>query len=447
MADAIDTHEIPRGDGPVLLANATLPSAVTAGILNHIGDGLGRADILIDKGEVAAIAPCGELIDDGGAARIDLDGGLVLPGLVDMHTHLDKGHIWARRPNPNGSFDGALEAVKSDREAQWSADDVRRRMSFALACAHAHGTVLMRTHLDSIPPQDGISWEVFKDVRRDWADRIDLQASALFGIDGLEDPAFLPAIADRVAEAGGVLGAVTFMIDGLEAHVEAMFRAAQVRGLALDFHVDETADPNADSLRIIAETAIRTRFSGQIVCGHCCSLARQADDAVDRTLDLVARAGIGVVSLPLCNMYLMDRAGGRTPRWRGVTLLHEMKARGIPVAVASDNTRDPFYAYGDLDMVEVYAQAVRILHLDHPSGDWIRAATSTPAGLLGDSTRGRLDVGSPADMIVFRARNWNELIARPGGARTVLRGGRAISRTLPDYRELDDLMASKDLGI
>jgi cytosine deaminase len=50
-------------------------------------------------------------------------------------------------------------------------------------------------------------------------------------------------------------------------------------------------------------------------------------------------------------------------------------------------------------------------------------------------------------MIVFRARNWNELIARPGGARTVLRGGRAISRTLPDYRELDDLMASKDLGI
>jgi cytosine deaminase len=442
MAEAIDTDHLPRGDGAVLLANATLPSAVTAGILNHIGDGLGRADILIDKGEIAAIAPCGELIDHDGAARIDLDGGLVLPGMVDMHTHLDKGHIWARRPNPDGTFSGALEAVRSDREAHWSADDVRRRMAFALQCAHAQGTVLMRTHLDSIPPQDAISWDVFKDVRRDWADRIDLQASALFGVDSLEDPAFLPAIADRVAEAGGVLGAVTFMIDGLETHVEAMFRAAESRGLALDFHVDETADPNADSLRIIAETAIRTRFSGQVVCGHCCSLARQSDAAVDQTLDLVARAGIGVVSLPLCNMYLMDRLSGRTPRWRGVTLLHEMKARGIPVAVASDNTRDPFYAYGDLDMVEVYAQAVRILHLDHPSGDWIRAATSTPAALLGDGTRGRIDVGSPADLLVFRARNWNELIARPGGARTVLRGGRAISRTLPDYRELDDLMGT-----
>jgi cytosine/adenosine deaminase-related metal-dependent hydrolase len=73
------------------------------------------------------------------------------------------------------------------------------------------------------------------------------------------------------------------------------------------------------------------------------------------TLDKVARAGLSVVSLPMCNMYLQDRrADATTPRWRGVTLLHEMAARGINVAVASDNTRDPFYAYGDLDVLEVY---------------------------------------------------------------------------------------------
>ena len=33
--------------------------------------------------------------------------------------------------------------------------------------------------------------------------------------------------------------------------------------------------------------------------------------------------------------------------------------------VASDNTRDPFYAYGDLDMIEVFREATRILHFDH----------------------------------------------------------------------------------
>ena len=51
-----------------------------------------------------------------------------------------------------------------------------------------------------------------------------------------------------------------------------------------------------------------------------------------------------------------DQRGERTPRWRGVTLLHELRSHAIPVAIASDNTRDQFYAYGDLDMLEVFNQ-------------------------------------------------------------------------------------------
>lgn len=436
------THAVPEipATGRVLLANATVPSAVTSGTLNHIGDGLGRADILIEHGEIAAIAPPGLLDERDRMAVVELDGGLVLPGFVDMHTHLDKGHIWPRRPNPDGTFPGALEAVSADRPARWSAADLRRRMDFALRCAHAHGTVMIRTHLDSIPPQDEISWPLFAEIRQEWMDRVELQASALYGVESLLIPGFLDRIADTVKKTGGTLGAVTYMIEGLEGHIDALFRAASERGLDLDFHVDETADPQARSLALIAEGALRNCFEGRIVCGHCCSLARQDADEADRTLDLVAEAGIGVVSLPLCNMYLMDRQAGRTPRWRGVTLLHEMKARGIPVAVASDNTRDPFYAYGDLDMVEVFTQATRILHLDHPADDWIRTVTTTPASLLGDPTRGRIDAGLAADLVLFRARNWNELCARPSGPRRVMRAGIALERTLPDYRELDDLM-------
>jgi cytosine deaminase len=232
------------------------------------------------------------------------------------------------------------------------------------------------------------------------------------------------------------------MITGLDRALDLMMAAASKHGLNLDFHVDETHDPAACSLRAIAEAALRGQFRGRIVAGHCCSLAMQTEADAEATLDKVAEAGIAVVSLPMCNLYLQGRRGGCTPRWRGVTLLHEMAARGISVAVASDNTRDPFYAYGDLDMLEVFREAVRILHLDHPIEGWARIAASTPAEILGRPDRGRIAPGGAADLVLFRARDWTELLARPQSDRTVLRAGKAIDRTLPDYSELDALMVA-----
>jgi cytosine deaminase len=48
--------------------------------------------------------------------------GLVWPCFVDLHTHLDKGHIWPRQPNPDGSFASALTAVETDRNRHWNAE-------------------------------------------------------------------------------------------------------------------------------------------------------------------------------------------------------------------------------------------------------------------------------------------------------------------------------------
>ena len=163
-------------------------------------------------------------------------------------------------------------------------------------------------------------------------------------------------------------------------------------------------------------------------------------------IEKVARAGIAVVSLPMCNMYLQDRDnsdGVRTPRWRGVTLLNELKAAGVKVAIASDNTRDPFYAYGDLDGFEVFREGARILHFDHPQAEafsWARVVSAGPAAIAGFGYTGELSVGAPADLVVFKGRSWTELMSRPQTDRTVIRAGQAIDTPLPDYRELDDLM-------
>ena len=214
---------------------------------------------------------------------------------------------------------------------------------------------------------------------------------------------------------------------------------AEKRGLPVDFHVDETMDPDSECLRMIAETVIETGFAARVVVGHLCSLSTQAEARALSTLDLVAEAGLHIVSLPMCNLYLQDRHPGRTPRGRGITLVHEAKARGIPVAFASDNTRDPFYAYGDLDMLEVLRQATRIGHLDHSDRDWVKSVITTPAATCGFEAQS-IAPGAPADLVLFRAREWTELFARPQSDRMVLRAGQAIDRTLPDYAELDHLM-------
>jgi cytosine deaminase len=313
-------------------------------------------------------------------------------------------------------------------------------MEFALRSAYAHGTALLRTHIDSIPPQQAISWPVFAETRDRWAGRIDLQAVALFGVDQILDDDFGRDIALTVRRHGGILGGATFVFPEIERAIDRLFRLAMDNGLDLDLHVDESEDPAAHALRIVADTALRLKFPGRVTVGHCCSLAVQPGAEASDTVARVADAGIAVVSLPMCNLYLQDRHGGRTPRWRGVTLLHEMRARGIPVAIASDNTRDPFYAYGDLDMLEVFREGVRTLHFDTPFGDWPAVVARSPAAILGRPDRGVVAEGSPADLVLFRARTFTELLSRPQADRTVLRSGTPIDRTLPDYRELDALM-------
>ena len=424
-----------------ILANARAPAALVPKVrATPDAEDLVAVDIRIANGTITGIVPAGTAHAD--IPRHELAGSLVLPALVDAHTHLDKGFIWPRAPNPDGTFAGALQAADADRLANWTEEDVRRRMDFALRCAYAHGTVAIRTHLDSIGAQTAISWPVFAEMRALWADRIALQAASLMPIDHALDEAEFAIVLAAVRTYGGVLGAFTTMTPDLDAALERMFDAAEQYGLDLDFHADESASPDARALARIAAIANARNYRGRILVGHCCALALQSEDEVDRTLDAVARAGIAIVTLPMCNLYLQNRTPGRTPRWRGVTLLQEMSARGIPVMTASDNTRDPFHAYGDLDLVEVYRETTRICHLDHPFGDWPRVVTRAPADIMGLEHVGLLAPGRRADMLVFRARGLNELLARPQTDRLVLRAGRAIDRTLPDYAELDDLMGT-----
>ncbi|HXW27498.1 MAG TPA: cytosine deaminase [Xanthobacteraceae bacterium] len=436
--------DVPAAD--FRLINARVPACLLAadGLGPADADGLASCDIRVERGRVALVAPAGSNAPAEGPPSLDVDYGIVLPRLVDVHTHLDKGHIHARRPNPDGTIAGARHAVMADRAANWSAADVRARMEFALRCAYAHGTGAIRTHIDSMGRQTAITWPVLGEVRADWKDRIAVQAVSLYPLTmALDDEAQFRRVVETTARHGGILGGNTFPgepIRDLDLALDRAFAAAKAHGLDLDFHVDESASEHARSLGAIARAAVRHKFPGRVVAGHCCSLTLYRDNERADTIARVADAGIAVVSLPMCNMYLQDRAPGRTPRWRGITPLHELAAAGVATMVASDNTRDPFYAYGDLDLVEVFREATRIGHLDHCAHPWIAAVAATPADVMGLRGHGRIAAGRPADLIVTRARTLNELLSRPQADRLVLVAGRQIDTTLPDYRELDGLV-------
>jgi cytosine deaminase len=399
------------------------------------------ADLRIENGVIAAIEPAGTA-----AEGVDLAGGIVWPCFVDMHTHLDKCHVVRRTPNPDGTFFGALTATGADRAAFWTAEDLAARMDFGLRCAYAHGVGAIRTHLDSFGEQAEISWGVFRAMRDRWQGRIALQAVALVTVDQYEG-AFSDTLADIVERSSGILGAVTRLsgadhgsIAEIDALLDRLFLQARARGLDVDLHVDETDDVAAFTLPRIAAAVERADFQGRVTCGHCCNLALQTEEVAREAIEACARLGVTVVTLPSANMYLQDRVAGRTPRWRGVTLAHELKRAGVAVAVATDNCRDAFVPYGDHDTLDSFRFTLRVSHLDHPYGYWGGSISRVPAATMGLADIGMIGAGRAADLVLTRARSFDELVSRPQADRVVLRAGRPIDTALPDYAELDHLV-------
>ncbi|HEX4041736.1 MAG TPA: cytosine deaminase, partial [Xanthobacteraceae bacterium] len=377
-------------------------------------------------------------------ARVDVGGRQVWPTLVDLHAHLDKGHTVERSPNVDGTFHQARLAAAADRP-NWTVADLRRRMDFGLRCAYAHGVSAIRTHIDTYHDTAERSWQALSGIRAHWRDRVALQGVALCPIDLLQDE-FGDRVAAIVAQCDGLLGGVTRAsvgnhgapLDNIDALLDRVFALAARHNLDVDLHVDETHDPAAATLPHVARAVLRHGYKGRVVCGHCCSLATQSESEADRTLDLVAAADIAIVTLPTVNMYLQDRTAKRTPRWRGVTVVHEMLRRGIRVAAAGDNCRDSFHAYGDHDVVDTFRQAVRILHFDHPLSGAPALVGAMPASVGKFAGHGRLVPGAPADFIIFNARSINEIVSRPQSDRIVIRDGERLRAAAPEYSELWD---------
>ncbi len=374
----------------------------------------------------------------GSADTVDLDGALVFPGFVDAHVHLDKTHTWDRAPNRTGTFADACETLGRDT-VNWSRPDILRRAGFALHCAWEHGTRTLRTHVDTALSFGEVNHAAMAELREAWRGRITLQTVPLTGISN-----YGGAEGDQIADlalryGASALGGWSPMGPDLPAQLDRLLAIARDRGVGIDLHVDESGDPGQEVLRLTAEAVLRSGFAGPVVCGHCCSLAVQDPGRQRETLALIKEARVRVVSLPLCNLYLQDRRTSgfpRTPKWRGVTLIHEMMDAGIPVACASDNVRDAFYGFGDYDAAEVLIESVRVAHLDSRLPEAPSVVTTAAAEIVGLPKGGRIAEGGPAQLVVFPAKSLSEFLSRPGSRRRLVDGENIRESRPPGFEEL-----------
>ena len=210
--------------------------------------------------------------------------------------------------------------------------------------------------------------------------------------------------------------------------VQRFLEGAARHGLDVDLHVDETLAPAIRNVVTVADAVMTVGYRGRVLAGHCCSLSTSDGAALEDAVDRIAAAGMSVVCLPTTNGYLQDRDAGRTPRRRGLPPVHELRARGVPVAFASDNVGDAFYPFGDYDMLDLFRHAVTAAHLDGDLPGWIDAAFGVPARAIGAAGAGRLRPGARADLVVFRARTWFDLLGGTHADRIVVNAGRVTRR-------------------
>ena len=130
-------------------------------------------------------------------------------------------------------------------------------------------------------------------------------------------------------------------------------------------HVDETDDPDAKTLEVLAEQTMAQGWQGRVTAGHTCALAGYEEDYANRVIGLVRDAGIHMIANPATNLMLQGR-GDAQPKRRGITRVKELLEAGVNVSCGQDCIRDPFYPFGSGDPLEVMFLASHAAHMSRP---------------------------------------------------------------------------------
>jgi cytosine deaminase len=383
----------------------------------HDRDGL--VDIAIVGERIAGI----DLVERSARRTIELGGRLVTPALVDAHIHLDKALLSDRLASTAGTLEEAIRLTGEAKRA-FTVDDIRDRARRVLDRAVRAGTTAMRSHVEVDPIVGLMGMEAMLPLREEYAPALDLQLCA-FAQEGIVKAPGTEGLLRRALTMGADLvgGCPYNDSDGLE-HIRIVFALATAFGVDADFHVDFADEAEHLHVRDIAAHTVRAGWQGRVVVGHVTELAAVPAFRQDEVIAEIVGAGLGVICLPATDLYLMGRRDESNVR-RGLTPVRRLLQAGVPVALASNNIRNPFTPVGTADLSHMAFVTALAAHMGTPADlrALLAAITLHPARLLRLPDYG-LAAGCYADLVVWDCTQPEETVATVPPRTLVVKRGR-----------------------
>ncbi len=351
---------------------------------------------------------------------IDLTGYLLLPAPAEPHAHLDKALSFDEIRPPPGDLSSAIAAWEGYTPTL-TVEGIAERARRAALSLLSNGTTAVRSHVNLLrgdTPLRGV--QALVQVRDELSSVMDIQL-VVMAPHGSSDKAVHAALDLGVDFVGGH----PHQTPDPSANLQKLLAIAKARSVGVDMHTDEQLNPMMLTLEELAHSVQGWPASMPVTAGHCVSLGMVTPDVQERVIEAIMASNIGIVSLPITNLYLQGRES-RAATPRGLTPARALIDAGARFSAGADNVRDPFNPLGRSDALET---AMLLVTAGHLTVDEAYRAVSVGARDVMSMPTAGVEKGMRADLLAIRAHTLGDAVATAPMDRIVLHQGRLISKS------------------
>lgn len=395
------------------IAGATLPGQT------------GRWDIAITNGQIADIA---STLPEPASTTLDVQGQLVIPGLVDAHMHLDKVCLLKRCRQVDGTFAEAMRETLRAKRA-FTVDDIQFRARWAIEQAIGFGITAMRSHVEVDPIVQLKALEALLPLQQEYAWGLTLQL-AIFAQEGITNqPGTVELLRQALEMGGDLIGSAPYVDPDPQQNIRIIFDLAQEFDCDVDLHLDFLDDDAPLLLPFVIQQTLERGWQRRVCLGHMTKLAGLPPTELEALAASIQAAGIAILALPASDLYMMSRKDTHNVR-RGVAPIHHLAKLGVNVGLATNNVQNLFTPFGDGDVLKICGLLAQVLHMGTTASHalCLEMATIRAAQALGLEAYG-LEPGKAADLLVLDATSVSEAIGVAPVGRTVIKNGRVVAQS------------------